>query len=146
MDDIKSVNDVEEALTRQCNMRQLLIKGSFNLTNWCSNEIIFCQKLPRELLAKPIDKLVHQENTERILGVKWSPFEDSIGIQIHKFDCFEETVCTQRKALSLISKIFDSLGLNSTFTITMKIQLQDIWKNGQMWDKSLEEATELNQQ
>ena len=24
----------------------------------------------------------------------------------------------------------------------MKIQLQDIWKNGQMWDKPLEEAAE----
>ena len=42
-------------------------------------------KLPEEHLAKPIDKLFHHENTERILGVKWSPFEDSIGIQIPKF-------------------------------------------------------------
>ena len=38
MDDfIKSVNDVEEALTMQRNMRHLLLKGSFNLTKWCSN-------------------------------------------------------------------------------------------------------------
>ena len=37
MDDfIKSVNDVEEALTMQRNMRQLLLKGSFNSTKWCS--------------------------------------------------------------------------------------------------------------
>ena len=141
-DFIKSVNDVEEALTMQRNMRQLLLKGSFNLTKWCSNEITFCQKLPQDLLAKPIEKLFHHENTERILGVKWSPFEDSIGIQIPKFDCFEGTVWTQRKVLSLISKTFDPFGLVSTFTITMKIQLQDIWKNGQMWDKPLEEAAE----
>ena len=54
MDDfIKSVNDVEAALTMQRNMRQLLLKGSFNLTKWCSNEITFCQKLPHEVLAKP---------------------------------------------------------------------------------------------
>ena len=145
MDDfIKSVHvhDVEKALTMQRNMRQLLLKGSFNLMNWCSNEITICHKLPQDLLAKPIEKLFHHENTERILGVKWSPFEDSIGIQIPKFDCFEGTVRTQRKALSLISKIFDPFGLISTFTITMKIQLQDIWKNGQMWDRPLEELAE----
>ena len=58
MDDfIKSVNDVEEALTMQRNMRQLLRRGSFNLTKWCSNEITVCQKLPQDLLAKPIEKL-----------------------------------------------------------------------------------------
>ena len=143
MDDfIKSVNDVEEALTMQRNMRQLLLKGSFNLTKWCSNENTFCQKLPQDLLAKPIEKLFHHESIERILCVKWSPFEDSIGTQITKFDCFEGTLWTQRKALSLIAKIFDPFGLISTFTITMKIQLQDIWKNGQMWDKPLEEAAE----
>ena len=141
MDDfIKSVNDVEEALTMQRNMRQLLLKGSFNLMKWCSNEITFCQKLPHEFLAKPIEKLFHHENTEGILGVKWSPFGDSIGIQMPKFDCFEGTVWTQRKALSLISKFIDPFGLISTFTITKKIQLQDIWKNGQMWDKPLEAA------
>ena len=90
MDDfIKSMNDVEEALTRQHNIRQLLLKGSFNLTKWRSNEITFCQKLFEKLLAKPINKLFHHDNTERILGVKWSPFEESIGIQIPNFDCFE---------------------------------------------------------
>ena len=71
MDDfIKSVNDVEEALTMQRNMRQLLLKGSFNLTKWSSNESTVCQKLPQDLLAKPIEKLFHHENTERILGVE----------------------------------------------------------------------------
>ena len=132
MDDfIRSVNDVEEALTMQRNMKQLLLKDSFNLTKWCSNEITFCQKLPHGVLAKPIEKLFHHENTERFLGIKWSLFEDSIGLQIPKFDCFEGTVWTQRKALNLISKIVHPFGLYSTFTITMKIQLQDIWKNGQ---------------
>ena len=120
------MNDVEKAFTMQRSMRQLLLKGSFNLTKWSSNDFTFCQKLPQELLAKPIDKLFHHENTERILGLKWSPFEDSIGIQIPKFDCFGRTVWTQRKALSLISKILDPSGLISTFTITMKFQLQDI--------------------
>ena len=71
MDDfINSMNDVKEALTMQRNMRQLLLKGSFNSTKWCSNKITFCQKLPREHLAKRIDKLLHHGNTERIQGVK----------------------------------------------------------------------------
>ena len=77
MDDfIKSLNDVEKALTMQRNMRHLLLKCSFILTKWCSNEITFCQKLPQDFLAKPIEKLFHHENIERLLGVKWSPFED----------------------------------------------------------------------
>ena len=43
MDDfIKSVNDVEESLTMQRNMRQLLLKSFFILTKWFSNKITFC--------------------------------------------------------------------------------------------------------
>ena len=95
------MNDVEEALIMQRNMRQLVLKCSFNLTKWCSNEGTFCRKLPEEFLAKPNDKLFNHEDTERVLHAKWNPFEDSIGIQIPKFDCFEKTVWTQRKALRL---------------------------------------------
>ena len=113
------------------------------MTKWCSNEITFCQKLPQERLAKSIDKLFYHENSERILGVKWSPFEDSIGKQIPKFVCFDKLVWIERKALSLITKIFDPFGLGSTFTITLMIQLQDSSKNGQTWDKPLEEVAEL---
>ena len=53
MDDfIKSLNDVEQVLTMQRSMKQLLLKGSFNLTKWCSNEITFCQKLPQDRFSK----------------------------------------------------------------------------------------------
>ena len=101
MDDfIKSMNDVQEGLTMQRNMRKLLQKGFVNLTKWCTKEITFCQILSEKILAKLIDELFHHENTGKILGVKWSTFEDSIGIQIHKFDCSEKQSGFSGKLLS----------------------------------------------
>ena len=97
MDDFKkSMNGVKEVLTMQRNIRQLLLKGCFNLKKLCRNETTFCRKLPEEVLENPIDKLFHHKNTERFLGVNWSRFEDSMELQIPKCGCFDKTVWTQR--------------------------------------------------
>ena len=46
----------------------------------------------------------------------------------------DATVYTQRKIFSLVSSIFDLLGLLSPLTIRIKMVLQQIWKIGGKWD------------
>ena len=46
---------------------------------------------------------------------------------------------TKRKVLSLISSLFDSLGLLSPLSIKGRIFLQTLWKNKVGWDQSLSE-------
>ena len=50
-----------------------------------------------------------------------------------------ETPITQRKILSLVSSVFDPLGLFAPFSVQMKRLLKSIWtKNGQHWDNSVD--------
>ena len=45
---------------------------------------------------------------------------------------------TQRLVLSLVSKVFDPIGLVAPFTVTARLLLKDIWRlSGQDWDKVL---------
>ena len=47
----------------------------------------------------------------------------------------DAAVYTQRKLFSLVSSIFDSLGLLCPLTIRIKMILQQIWKLGRKWDE-----------
>ena len=44
---------------------------------------------------------------------------------------------TKRAVLSVISKVFDPLGLISPVTMRAKILFQDIWRLGLSWDETL---------
>ena len=49
---------------------------------------------------------------------------------------------TQRKLVGLISRLFDPLEITAPVTIAIKIKVQEIWRNGQHWDKELPEDLE----
>ena len=44
---------------------------------------------------------------------------------------------TQRKIFSLVSSIFDPIGIMSPTTIPFKIVLQELWKLGKKWDEQI---------
>ena len=49
---------------------------------------------------------------------------------------------TQRLVLSLVSKVFDSIGLVAPFTVAARLLLKDIWRvSGQHWDEELPKDT-----
>ena len=49
---------------------------------------------------------------------------------------------TQRLVLSLVSKVFDPIGLVASFTVGARLLLKDIWRvSGQRWDEELPKDT-----
>ena len=49
---------------------------------------------------------------------------------------------TQRLVLSLVSKVFEPIGLVAPFTVGARLILKDIWRvNGQCWDDELPKDT-----
>ena len=49
---------------------------------------------------------------------------------------------TQRLDLSLVSKVYDPIGLVAPFTVGARLILKDIWRvNGQSWDDELHKDT-----
>ena len=74
-----------------------------------------------------------------MLGLQWKIIDDSL--QVCRGSSKEvETPNTQRKILSLVSSVFDPLGLFAPPSVHMRGLLKSIWtKNEQHWDKSEEE-------
>ena len=73
-----------------------------------------------------------------MLGLHWTITHDSL--QFCRGTSKEvENPITQGKILSLVSLVFDPLGLFAPFSVHMRLLLKRIWtKNGQHWDNSVE--------
>ena len=77
-----------------------------------------------------------------MLGLQWTVIDDSL--QVCRGTNKEvEAPITQRKILSLVSSVFDPIGLFAPFRVHMRRLLKGIWtKNGQHWDSEVEPGEE----
>ena len=71
----------------------------------------------------------------RVLGKNWNVTTDDFVMFLLEQFPKDAAVYTQREFFSLVSSIFDPLGLLSPLTIRIKMILQQIWKLGKKWDE-----------
>ena len=146
MDDfIKSVETPEEAIQVFDQLQLLLSQHGFELMKWISNDDAVTEAIPEDLKSISNTKQVKVEpNTEgsSVLGLQWTVTDDSL--QVRRGTNKEvETPITQRKILSLVSSVFDQIGLFAPFSVHMRRLLKGIWtKNGQHWDNEVEPSEE----
>ncbi|XP_030746816.1 uncharacterized protein LOC115875488 [Sitophilus oryzae] len=104
---------------------QVLASGGFILRKWSSNK-------PETLLTcdEPnVEHYISGDSTSKTLGIRWNPHLDTL-----HYDCPEDygvlldNKVTKRIILSLISQIFDPLGLLAPVIIKAKLVLQLLWK------------------
>ena len=128
MDDyIQSRPTISEAKKVISQTTRCLKNGSFRLTKFVSNE--------PDVLTE-ISSVDKDETKEiiRVLGQKWNiTTDDFVMFPLQQFPK-DATVYTQRKIFSLVSSIFDPVGLLSPLTIRIEMVLQQIWKLGREWD------------
>ena len=142
MDDfIKSVETPEEAIKVFKQLQPLLSKHGFELKKWITNSDVVTNTIPEDLRSICKTKQVEVEPSQEgssVLGLQWTITDDSL--QVCRGTSKEvETPITQRKILSLVSSVFDPLGLFAPFSVHMRRLLKSIWtKNGQHWDNSVE--------
>lgn len=87
----------------------------------------------------------HQDNfdfsndeTIKTLGILWNPNLDTFQFSVNiKFD---SRSLTKRVILSIISQIFDPLGIIGPVVIKAKIILQQLWKLKVKWDEPIPES------
>ena len=76
-----------------------------------------------------------------VLGFKWNHNSDTLVVS----RCTDSTITKNLKqhlALSLLSEIYDPIGLVAPFTVGALLILKDIWRvNGQRWDGELPKET-----
>ncbi|XP_071952624.1 uncharacterized protein [Antedon mediterranea] len=120
MDDITDSftkpNDAVEAVEQ---VTRILRKGSFEIKVWHSNHPM-------------VDQCPEEKHT-RVLGHLWNKLDDTVTIQLDKFD-EEQTPLTKRKVSSLVARLWDPLGMLSPVSIRYKIGLQEIWAARLDWD------------
>ena len=126
MDDcLESLPTEWEASQLASNLRALLLRGGFKLTKWVSNSRRVLETIregERANEAKALDLSKESLPVERALGVKWFVESDTLSFNVDtKFK-----PPTSRGILSLVSSVYDPLGLAAPFVSTAKRLLQDL--------------------
>ena len=145
MDDfIKLVETPEEAI-KVFNQLQTLLSHGFELKKWISDNDAVTEAIPEDLKLILNTKQVEVEpNTEgsSVLGLQRTVIDDSLQI-CRRMNKEVEAPVTHRKILSMLSSVFDPIGLFAPFSVHMRRLLKGIWsKNGQHWDNEVEPSEE----
>ena len=115
------------------------------MKKWRSNNDAVTKAIPEDLKSISNTEQVEVEpNTEgsSVLGLQWIVTDDSFQVCRGKNKEVEAPI-TQRKILSLVSSVFDPIGLFAPFSVHMRRLLKGIWtKDGQHWDTELEPGDE----
>ena len=129
MDDyLDSVESPERAIKRSKELVQLLHLGGFKLTKFVSNVPNLADRIdgsPQSTETKVIVSC--QEDSSHVLGLKWDHTNDT-SVVSRGTSCANTNSLMQRLVLSLVSKIFDPIGLVAPFTVDARLLLKDIWR------------------
>ncbi|XP_065211046.1 uncharacterized protein LOC135839099 [Planococcus citri] len=134
MDNLATGTDsVEGAIVISRRVHEVLMKYGFPLRKYQSNSPEFLAKISSELIDTV--KVCNGKKFVTLLGLLWYLDLDEIGVDIR-----EEvlpSIVTKRVMLSIISKTFDILGILTPVMIRAKLLLQDLWKEGRLWDEEI---------
>ena len=140
-DGLKSVATEHEAIDLIQGTHALCKQGGFNLHKFVSSSKQVLSAVPAELRAKETQNLNLDYDSlpiERTLGIEW----------VIESDCFQFCItmndkpCTRRGILSVVSSVFDPLGLVSPVIVVGKKILQDAIRDQGDWDDPVAEDIE----
>ena len=137
-DFVKSVEEESTAVKLVKDIKQCLEQGGFNLVKWMSNSREVLKSIPSEDRAKGLKNLdIHHEDLpkERTLGVLWDVESDQIGFNVKEVD----PKATRRNMLSVVSQVYDPIGITAPYTLKAKKILQTCCKEKLPWDDPVSE-------
>ena len=132
-DCLKSVKSSDEAIHVMMGVKSLLQKGGFRLTKFVCNDTAAISKIPEDDRAKECKDLLHSCES-KALGVKWNFQNDEFWFDLNVENCDK---IVRRKMLSVISSMYDPLGIVSPVLIVGKIILQDATRLKLTWDEEV---------
>ena len=140
MDDyLESSPTAEEAIQKAKDLTKLLSIGEFKLTKFMSNDSNILQQIEPNSDSQTNDgkPLLSTEESSHILGLKWNHASDTHVVSRGTTSDTNRTV-TQRIVLSLVSAVYDPIGLVAPYTVKARLLLKHIWRlSGQKWDDIL---------
>ena len=120
-----TVNDESELYLIQRDAMQCLDKANMPLNEWNSNSAHF-----NECINDP-----DRKEMPSILGIVWNTKDDTLHVKSLKNEIPEKL--TKRSCLSLISTVYDPLGLVSPITIKGKVFMRKLWQSELEWDENI---------
>ena len=134
-DCLKSVATVEEAIELVQQLTSLLQKGGFRLTKWTANKQVVLDTIPSgERSKKLIEREFDAPLEDRALGVYWNVDKDSLGYRVTR----THRPATKRGILSVLSSVYDPLGLAGPFILRARMIVQDLCRKKTEWDEPVE--------
>ncbi|XP_072768487.1 uncharacterized protein [Nerophis lumbriciformis] len=135
-DCLRSIPTEQEAVQLVKDLTALCQMGGFTLSKWISNSRAVLISIPQEHRAKEIKELdLDKDNLpmERALGLHWCVETD-----VFKFTVVvPERPHTRRGILSVVSSVYDPLGLLGPFTLPAKMIMQELCKEKLQWDETI---------
>ncbi|XP_053376744.1 uncharacterized protein LOC128547687 [Mercenaria mercenaria] len=134
-DYLKSVSSEKKAVKLARDLQSLMSLGGFRLTKWLSNSrkvidlISEAERAPSVVKLEPGTSLP----SDRALGVMWNVNDDTLSFKVKLTD----KPLTRRGILSVVSSIFDPLGLASPVTLQAKAIIQELCKEKLGWDEEI---------
>ncbi|XP_025832766.1 uncharacterized protein LOC112905148 [Agrilus planipennis] len=128
-------NSIEEAITLQRQIVEILNSGHFALRKWLSNDASLLNKITTDNNLEKGKLDLSNSSSTKTLGIIWNPQQDSFGYATTK--CNMKGSVTKRTILSSIAQIFDPLGLLAPIVVTAKIIMQKLWQCKLAWDESV---------
>ena len=108
--------------------------GGFDLAKFISNSRDILKEIsPWNLSPKIVNLDLDELPIERALGVSWDPNSDMLTFKVVNKNVPE----TKRGILSMVSSIFDPMGLISSIIVKAKLLIQEIWRRTLGWDEEL---------
>ena len=129
---MKSVDDPKTAMILVKNVVDMCKNGGFHLTKFISNNrklLMYILEGQRRNGAKNAD-LIDDLPTGKALGIQWNIPDDSFTFNIQ----VNRRPLTKIKMLSIISSIYDPLGLASPFVLEGRQLLQTLCNKHMQWD------------
>ena len=143
MDDyLESVESPERAFIRSKESVHLLHLGGFKLTKFVSNVPSLADQFDGSSPSTEPKVIVSsKEESMHVLGLKWDHNNHTLVVSRGTNSTITKSL-TQRLVLSLVSKVYDPIGLVAPFTVGARLILKIIWRlNGQSWDDELPKDT-----
>lgn len=134
-DGLISVDSVKEALDLVTKTRTACQKGNLRLHKFVSNSTALLKGIPKsEHAIQPEINLIESEATlHRTLGIRWNTLKDTFE---YRLDLGTQEL-TRRSILSVLSSVFDPLGLLAPVIIKGKLILQKCCREKLSWNDKL---------
>ena len=118
----------EEAIRKYEEASAILASAGLQLSKWSTSS---------KSVSNHFGKSDIDDHSEMVLGINWVALSDVFyfeGLNLNSSFC-----STKRSVLSVLSRLYDPMGIISPFILIAKILFQNIWRQGFDWDQQLTE-------